>query len=468
MKMKDRIGFLVALIIIAGISLSSVFIYFAYTRVISDNSESIAELSATNIYSEINSELTKPIYVSLTMANDSFVKNWLSTEESASSQDIIDYLLGIHDKYDYSSVFLISNNSLDYYRYSGLHKTISPTDEHDVWYYTFINSESSYDLDVDLDEANSTLTIFVNAKIYDDDDNILGVVGVGVEMNYIQEMISSFEINYDLEAFLINPEGLIQSHSNTEYIESRNIFDESMYQAHESEILDSFDSMRITSDHTSSIISRYVDELDWYIVVVKDSNVLLGFFRDYFASSFIALSFVVIIVSSMINKLVESHKKRVYELALTDHLTLLKNRRGFDLEFHHLSENNNSESIVFMADIDNFKAINDQYGHSYGDDILIHISSLIKTNLKNQDVLSRWGGDEFAGIIFGDINSSIATLEAIQKGINETELLKEKGVSISIGFTIYNKGDSIDKVIQKIDKAMYQSKERGGNQISQD
>ncbi len=468
MNKTNRIGLIVALIIVIGMSISSIFIYFSYSRVISDNSESIAELSAMNIYSEINSELTKPIYVALTMANDSFVKTWLNAEDTAPSQDIVDYLVGIQDKYNYSSVFLVSNNSLDYYRYSGFFKTISLEDDHDVWYYTFIEKDLLYELDVDIDEANATLTIFVNAKIFDENENLLGVVGVGLEMNYIQEMISSFETRYNLEAFLINPEGLIQSHSNTDFIESRNVFDEPIFKAHQTELLDSVQSMIIIEDHSASLISRYVDELDWYIIVVKDSNVLFGFIRDYFASSFIALSIVVATVSVLINQLVLTHRKKVYELALTDHLTLLKNRRGFDLEFDRLSEHLHEESFIFMADIDNFKAVNDQFGHVYGDVILIRTSSLIKANISKGDILTRWGGDEFAGIIFGNHEETMKVLQSIQTSINQSELYVEKGVSISIGFTQYNQDESMDSLIQKIDKALYRSKELGGNEISEE
>ncbi|MCK7488175.1 MAG: hypothetical protein MZU97_23865 [Bacillus subtilis] len=136
MKRENQIGLLAAMIIVVGISISSVFIFFSYSRVITDNGKNIAELSTMNIYSEINNELTKPIYVSLTMANDTFVKNWLLEENTNSAQDIVDYLEGIQDKYQYSSVFMISSASLDYYRFTGFYKTIHPDDDHDVWYYT--------------------------------------------------------------------------------------------------------------------------------------------------------------------------------------------------------------------------------------------------------------------------------------------------------------------------------------------
>jgi diguanylate cyclase (GGDEF)-like protein len=465
-KKENNVGFLAALIIVVGISISSIFIFFSYRRVITDNSRNIAELSTMNIFSEINNELTKPLYVSLTMANDTFVRNWLISESTNSTQDIVDYLFGIQDKYEYSSVFLISSNSLDYYRYTGYYKTIDPDDEHDVWYYTFINKDVLYELDVDTDEANGTLTIFVNAKIYDVDDQLLGVIGVGVEMDYVQELIQSFETHYDLEAFLINENGLVQSHSNTSMIESRNIFDETKYIPHRDQILLENDQIILINDDTGFIASRFVDELDWHIVVVKESNVLAGFIRDYFASSFIAMCVVVGAVMILINQVVQSHRKKVFDLAIKDHLTLLLNRRGFDLEYRKLAELGDRQAIVFMIDIDNFKRFNDLHGHQFGDDILIRCSQAFVRMIGINGVLSRWGGDEFAGILRGDVSEMIHLLHQIRESIHQDPFFAANQLTISIGYSVVSKDDSMDHVIHLVDKALYRSKEAGGNVIT--
>jgi diguanylate cyclase (GGDEF)-like protein len=466
LKKESNIGWLVALIIVIGISISSVIIYFAYNRVISDNSQSIAELSTMNIYSEINSELTKPIYVSLTMANDSFVKNWLSNESSASDQDIIEYLEGIQEKYDYSSVFLISSQTLHYYRHTGLHKTITPEDAHDVWYYQFVQKSVLYELDVDVDEANHTLTIFVNAKIYNANEDFLGVIGVGVEMNYIQTMISSFETEYELEAFLINDDGLVQSHSFTPYIETRNVFDESLYAPYRDQLASTTHELIVVNVGSSTITSRFIDELDWHIIVVKDSHVLLGFLRDYFATSFIAMCVITLIVLIIINRVVMAHKRKVYDLAIRDHLTLLYNRRGFDQEYRKIADLDDQTTIVFMIDIDNFKRFNDLYGHVYGDEILIRCAKLISEQIGHHGILSRWGGDEYAGILQGDFDQMIAVIEKMRDVVRDDADFSMRQLTISIGYTVVSKTESMDQIIKRVDKALYRSKEAGGNRIT--
>lgn len=466
MKQDKNVGLIAAFIIVIGISISSVFIYFSYSRIITDNSMNIAELTTMNIYSEINNELTKPIYVSLTMANDSFVKNWLNTEESSSTQDIIDYLEGIHTKYAYSSVFLISSSSLNYYRQTGYLKTIHPDDDHDVWYYTFIEKSVLYELDVDTDEANGTLTIFVNAKILDANDQLIGVIGVGIEMDYVQELIQKFETEYELEAFLINDFGLVQSHTNTAMIEKRNIFDEAKYLPHQDLLLLDNNQITLIKDENGFIASRFVDELDWHIVVVKETNVFAGFVRDYFTSSFIALCVVVALVSVLINQVVKTHKKEVFDLAIKDPLTHLLNRRGFDLEYQKLHRLSVTQAVVFMIDIDNFKRFNDLHGHQFGDEILIQCSHQIKQMIGHNGVLSRWGGDEFAGILFSDFTHSIQLLEQMRDSISKDSFFASHQLTISIGYTVVSKDDSMDHVILLVDKALYRSKEQGGNVIT--
>jgi hypothetical protein len=81
------------------------------------------------------------------MANDSFLKGWLEGESvgEPDSEDLIEYLYGLKLKYDYNSVFVISEKAKDYYHYKGEHKTIDPSDLHDQWYYNFIASKALKD-----------------------------------------------------------------------------------------------------------------------------------------------------------------------------------------------------------------------------------------------------------------------------------------------------------------------------------
>ena len=97
-------------IVLIGFICITIINYCTYSVVIRDDIRNISRLTSLNIFSSISNELTKPIFVSLTMANDSFLKSWLRGENDSPEQiaELQDYLNGLKKKYDYSSVFLVS------------------------------------------------------------------------------------------------------------------------------------------------------------------------------------------------------------------------------------------------------------------------------------------------------------------------------------------------------------------------
>lgn len=114
-------------IVLIGFICITIINYCTYGIVIRDDIRNISRLTSLNIFSSISNELTKPIFVSLTMANDSFLKSWLRGENDSPEQiaELQDYLNGLKRKYDYSSVFLVSAKTNIYYHYNGINKVIS-------------------------------------------------------------------------------------------------------------------------------------------------------------------------------------------------------------------------------------------------------------------------------------------------------------------------------------------------------
>lgn len=461
-----KISGIISIVMLIGILFSSFFVFKSYSVVIKDGTKNIAELSSMNIYSEINNELTKPIYVSITMASDTFLKNWLKEELSNDKQDIVEYLNGVKDEYGYNSVFLISSETQNYYHFDGIHKKVSLEDEHDVWYYNFLEENNIYNLDVDVDEATSELTIFVNVKVYNENNNLIAVVGVGLEMEYIQEIMSEFENTYDLDVYLVNYDGLIQSNTNTDLIEEMNVFN-IIDKKIRNNILDDLDDLvTLTSNEGKNyIISRYIDEIDWYLIVTKDTNLLNRFLVDYFIISILMTISVISFVSFIVIKTINGYQNKVYKLAKTDYMTLLLNRRGFTSEFEKFDVGN-KEGLVFITDIDRFKVVNDKYGHTIGDEVLRRIALLIDNEVDKYGKLSRWGGDEFTGIMIGDRKTLELTLKKITSIVQNDPKIKRYNVTISVGYTYTSFDEDLDYILTKADNGLYESKAKGGNTIT--
>lgn len=145
---------------------------------------------------------------------------------AAHIRQLQNYLAGLQKKFKYNSVFVVSQASRTYFHYEGKSgKTISPRNARDTWYYDFLKSGRLYGLDVDRDEADhNALTVFINCRVDDDNGKLLGVLGVGMKMHRLQDILTSYERRFALKAFLVNDVGVIQVASDNALIENRNLF----------------------------------------------------------------------------------------------------------------------------------------------------------------------------------------------------------------------------------------------------
>lgn len=193
---------------------------------------------------------------------------------------------------------------------------------------------------------------------------------------------------------------------------------------------------------------------------------LLHMFWVFSATSFGGLGAYLLESSS---KKIFANKEVLAKLAVTDKLTGLYNRARFDeVLSHELSRSkrfNHPFSIV-MIDIDYFKAVNDNFGHQVGDNILIEISRLIKENIRSTDVLVRWGGEEFILMCLETNLAGVKSLlENIRKKIEENSFPKVGKKTVSMGLTMYEKGDTDISILKRADKALYNAKANGRNCI---
>ncbi len=163
---------------------------------------------------------------------------------------------------------------------------------------------------------------------------------------------------------------------------------------------------------------------------------------------------------------------KLYDLAHTDHLTQIKNRRSFFMHAKQLYTNasKSKDSLaVIMIDIDNFKSYNDKYGHDIGDKILKEFSKTIKNAISDSCVFGRLGGEEFA-IVIPSIDIQMALLKA-EKLRAEIENLvikvaeQEVKVTASFGISDIENSSSIDDMIRNADKMLYSAKESGKNRV---
>jgi len=128
------------------------------------------------------------------------------------------------------------------------------------------------------------------------------------------------------------------------------------------------------------------------------------------------------------------------------------------------------ELSVLMLDIDNFKEINDTYGHLTGDRVLTSLASFLRRELRQIDLLGRYGGDEFIALLpETDLVSAKQVGERLRMNITKTVLVSDPNpiqITISVGVaTLGDQNDDLKKLIQRADQALYHAKESGRNQV---
>lgn len=168
-------------------------------------------------------------------------------------------------------------------------------------------------------------------------------------------------------------------------------------------------------------------------------------------------------------ELIELNKK-LEELSEKDKLTDLYNRRKMEKEMkeqYYLFKRYKIPFALLMMDIDDFKQINDTYGHMIGDKVLIKIAEILKNNIRASDIASRWGGEEFL-IMAEDSNlkQAVDTAERIRKIIENEQFTKDIKVTVSIGVASiedYPDISDIDELISAADKKLYDAKRKGKN-----
>jgi len=176
---------------------------------------------------------------------------------------------------------------------------------------------------------------------------------------------------------------------------------------------------------------------------------------------------------SLQNEKLKQIHKRMVEQSNKDVLTNIYNRKFFNEKLDELLSLHNRYSYKFsflIFDIDNFKSINDTYGHIIGDKVLVDLTSLVSLYIRSNDYFFRIGGEEFVILL------SQTTFEKAQNVANKIRLIIEKDlkslenkkITVSIGLTQVKQEDSVQSIYKRADDLLYKAKEQGKNRVEID
>lgn len=337
MKMNTliRTNIVVCIIIVIGFVTTSVIGYQSNIGRFEKDIQDVSTLASDGIYHQIDSIFAQPVSVSLTMANDNLLKGFLTEEEEKLDDvsyinELRDYLNAYREKYQYDSVFLVSSSTNRYYHFNGLDRVLVKGDAENVWYYEFLDKDEEYSLNVDNDEASSNvITIFVNCKIKNKDGSTMGVVGVGLKTDSLQTLLQQYDEEFGVNACLVDDNGIIQISSLETGYEHVNLFDDAAYASQKEVILNSQQEKRAfwlkhEDKDDSYVVTTYVPNLKWHLVVAYDSTVLNQQFHHQLTRGIVIIILIIFLVLFIITTVIRKYNSQIIELTVGPELEYQK------------------------------------------------------------------------------------------------------------------------------------------------
>lgn len=456
-----------------------------------------------------------------------------SPEDNTARDKAINYLNRTSDRLRANSYFISFKDNGGYYfnnsagEYTGreLRYRLDPNNRSDAWFYTSLEQHSAYNLNIDFDRGIQKLMLWINVQIKSG-DKTQGIIGTGFEIDLL---LSSYleDRSENYTTFFLDTDGAIQLSSGSISIEmgavSKSIedkrliydyvtsyeesskFKEALSRAKnspgQSEVLD------LSWNGRQHIVQvNYLSELNWYHVVavnpqdLVDSSIFYPIYLMLIIGNAVILGAIYYLLVRQIDRplnlltdridLIHSHKevddiaslglplefnslaKNIESFALFDPLTNLYNKRGMQLnlerDFDHCKRNNQAISII-VFDLDHFKNINDTYGHTIGDKVLITVCNrLTEYFARATDSVARFGGEEFVVTIVNADEAGVKNrVEAFRSDIRSLSLVFgpvniERRITVSAGAVTLS-ADAIGKftsqqVFDFADAQLYEAK----------
>ncbi len=470
---KHRLLLLTSILLGLGFLATSLASYYVSKSAIrSGIVENELPITADNVYSEIQKDLIRPILVSSMMASDTFLRDWVLKGER-DVDEITRYLATIKTRFSAVTSFFVSERTRTYYHAEGVLKKVRESEWRDIWYFRVRQLDKPYEINVDPDLANrDAMTIFINYRVTDYQGRFIGATGVGLTVEAVKKMVNTYQERYRRSIFFLDRDGRVVLRADQEKEDTRDIRKiEGLADLADRILREGSGSFVYRSGGDTRLLNvRFIPELNWHLCVEKTENEAISGIRRVLLVNLLicaAVTAVVLLISTVI---VNRFQDRMEKMATTDKLTGLFNRQAFDILIDPLlqKQKRTREAVsAVLFDIDDFKRVNDRYGHLAGDRVLADIARLAKARLRGADILCRWGGEEFLAILQGcGLADAVRLGEEIRAAV-EAGPFEQDGraipMTVSVGAAEFAPGETIDQLLARADQALYTAKEKGKN-----
>lgn len=274
-SIQSKLGYsMIFSLIVALILLSVISNYF--TRTLLDQRLYQYELPnlMTSLRNDIDRKMTTPITVALQIAQNYYVHGWaLRNTPVEEEKDWYAYAKSIkQNNPTVTDIFFVSEKNKKYFTEEALLTVIDPSKDKDKWYFNFIATQKEFELNLDMNEKNNTLTMFINCLVRSPEREILGAAGVGVKMNLLLDTLKQ-TLEKSLvsggNVYLIDNLGKVKVHNQVDKINKMNVHETEGLRDVVNTLLGKKDfavAQYKLKDDTILVVSSYLENFDWYLI----------------------------------------------------------------------------------------------------------------------------------------------------------------------------------------------------------
>ncbi|GLX81394.1 sensor domain-containing diguanylate cyclase [Thalassotalea eurytherma] len=472
MRLTDKFDRYITAIFFATIFTVIATSYFTFKTVISTYNKQQQEATIP-LFSWINSEVISPLTLSKYMAQDPLLIE-LVEQETLNKAMLNKFLEVVSLEGKLRSFIAIEKHGM-MMDSDGLTLDFSHQDAE--WYQRIKRLDSNYIADIG-DSENPTL--FYDVKMFNDQQNFIGFTGVGVDLDLFASKLSDFKNRFGFEVYFIDKAGHITLSTNSLMkTESHHRRDELVhietfpwYQSYQNSMSSNVNEFTYNADKEIFTVTHLdIEELSWKVFVVAPSATSQKTFWLILLSRFGIFLLVAMIFYFAFFSVLELFKKDIVADANIDNLTGLPNRTYVEWKFEKLLDEYNELTVV-VGDIDHFKSINDNHGHLIGDNILKRIAKLLSADLRDKDIVARWGGEEFLMLLPDtSLEQSEEICERLRRNISASRFYgksKTDPIKVTMSFGIsleHCQKLTFSDFIENADQALYLAKSNGRDRV---
>ena len=473
MKFGNKFDRYIAVIFFVTIVTVILTSYLTLKDVVNSHNKQV-QSAITPLFSLVTSEVLRPLNVANFMANNQFIIDYASQSE-IEKEPLAAYLNKISKSYNMLAFIALEKHNL---MLDSNAKESTLNSREAEWFYRL--KDLPGDQFTDIGNTENPRLYFDN-KIFNRDEEFIGFTGVAIDLKYFASKFQDYSERFGFELYFVDKNNVITLSSNN-ILKSQSLHRKGLITRlndlpwHQSLIKNNSADTNLSSEvmYTTDdglLISQMpIQELNWRMFIVSPPASQQSEYWQIFIARFVLFFLISIIFYLALLNIINYLKARLIKHSETDYLTQLPNRSHIHWRFDNLAKTNKKLCVV-IADIDNFKSVNDSYGHLVGDDVLRIIAEQLSLTLRKIDVVGRWGGEEFVMLLPETTASQAhAIVERIRKNIAAISFpisTTSGSFTTTISFGICElplQGKTIRDYIEGADKALYEAKNNGRNQ----